>query len=92
MRDDAGRDLLRWNVNHQRPNRCVPGGRRDMNSNVAHWHFSDMLPQSPHVCCRRKNGPSSDAPRGQSLIHNGLWPLRDKLRRRPPSGPFREAQ
>jgi hypothetical protein len=38
------------------------------------WHFSDMPGWSPHVCCWGKNGSGSDASRGLSLTHNGLWP------------------
>ena len=30
--------------------------------NIAHWHISDMPPQSPHVCYQGVNGPSSDVP------------------------------
>jgi len=37
------------------------------------WHQTDILRQSPHVCCWAKNGPSSDTPRGRSLTRNGHW-------------------
>jgi class 3 adenylate cyclase len=38
-----------------------------------------MLPQSPHVCCWGKNGPSSDRPRGLSLTQSVIFPSEKAL-------------
>jgi hypothetical protein len=43
-------------------------------SHFGYWHETDMPKQLSHVCCGGRNGPSSGAPRGLSLIRSGLHP------------------
>jgi hypothetical protein len=42
---------------------------------VSCWRFSDMLPQSLHVCYREVNGPSSGRPPSPLMTRNRPRPV-----------------